>query len=154
MKIRNGFVSNSSSSSFVIVGTTLDRTEENFKILCEKYCPEDTNFEDFEEKKCCDRIIKSKEKFCPTCGKSVDEIETTINWSDVFNEYSYDFDGLDVHQGEYDDDIVIGKSMRLDLEGDEVEINDFIKQLQESKEFVEKMNLGGKIKLHVGTSYN
>jgi len=36
MKIRSGFVSNSSSSSFVLIGV---KVEEEYQTLCEKYLP-------------------------------------------------------------------------------------------------------------------
>jgi hypothetical protein len=39
MKVRSGFVSNSSSSSFILLGVKTE--DENYQSMCEKYLPKD-----------------------------------------------------------------------------------------------------------------
>jgi len=152
MKIRNGFVSNSSSSSFVIVGTTFKKTMEN----CEKLCKENLNLtedeiDSFTEKMCCGKKLKNK--FCPECGKKNEEVEKTINWIDIFDEYRYGIVGIDIQEDENDGTLIIGKSLSMDMEGCSVDIDKFIKTLQDAKAEVEKLNIG-EVKFHCGVSYN
>ena len=150
MKIRNGFVSNSSSSSFVIVGTILKKTMEN----CEKLCKEnltlsEDEIEEYTEKMCCGKKLVNK--FCPECGKKNEEVEPMINWINIFHDHNYDFKGIDIH---YEDgELIIGKSLSMDMEGCSKDIDKFIKELQDAKAFVEKLDIG-EVKFHCGVSYN
>jgi len=149
MKIRNGFVSNSSSSSFVIVGVDLEQTSENCKSICENHL-KNVDLENFTEKTCCGKELKSK--FCSECGKKSEDIEGTVNWIRAFNYYKYDLQEIEIHSDE--DGIILGKRLGLDLEYDSVDIDELIKTLKDAKKTVEYLNLSGKKKLHCGTSYN
>jgi PHP family Zn ribbon phosphoesterase len=78
MKLRNGFVSNSSSSSFAIIGFQV--TDELKKKIIDKYNEEAEESEKEEEKfwaceKCGFEPEKGKPKFCEQCGG---EIKTLI----------------------------------------------------------------------------
>jgi len=153
MKIRNGFVSNSSSSSFVIVGTTIDRDDTTtLQKICENHLEITEKMKnDYSEKICCGKQLRSK--FCPVCGKNSDDVEGTLNYNDLFHDNMWSFRGIDVHTDEYSDDIVVGKSLGLDLEGDSVDIDNLIKDLQEVKAKAEELGLKGKVRLHCGVTY-
>jgi len=147
MKIRNGFVSNSSSSSFVIVGAVFEETIENCKNICEKYLGEVRDITPYSEYICCDKIIK--DNFCSKCGKKKDDINPTINWIDLFNDFKYDLIGIDVIND--DGEIIIGKRLGIDLEGDCVPVDKLIKELTETKNMVEELGL--KAEFHCGITY-
>jgi hypothetical protein len=66
----------------------------------------------------------------------------------------WDFSGLDVHTDEYSDNIIVGKSLGLDLEGDSVDVDELVEDLKEVKKQAEELGLKGKIRLHCGVTYN
>ena len=149
MKIRNGFVSNSSSSSFAIVGTRFKKTIENCEKICKEHLSEEYDIADYTEKMCCNKELVNK--FCPDCGKKNEDIEETINWIDLFNDFQYDLD-VDVNDNGYGD-IIIGKSLSIDLEGSRQDVDKLIKELQDAKVIVEKLDLG-KVEFHCGITNN
>jgi len=148
MKIRNGFVSNSSSSSFIIVGVVLEETQENCKSLCDKYLS-NKDVSPFTEKFCCGKKMKSQ--FCPSCGKNKDDIEETINYVDIFREYRWDIDGIDVQVDE--GTVIVGSYLDLDLKGDSKDIDKFIKEIDNSKKKIKDLGIKGKVKIHCGVTF-
>jgi hypothetical protein len=107
MKIRTGFVSNSSSSSFCLYGIAITNIQALFNKLI---TPETTKIEgcihDFDREKC---------KFCPECGKSawfIEEYEGDIfeDLSDYF-EKNYNLDCENGNQYYFEDQIFIGKNV-------------------------------------------
>lgn len=64
MKVRNGFVSNSSSSSFVIYGVCLDDGSDVYKRMIEKYGSDDIDFVQFGEI----QFVCGEEFFIDGCG--------------------------------------------------------------------------------------
>lgn len=67
MKIRNGFVSNSSSSSFILIGVNISRKDISIKDLCERFLDKDTIA-----------------KYTNTYGE--------VYWDDIFYSKYFDFD--------------------------------------------------------------
>ena len=153
MKIRQGFVSNSSSSSFVIVGTKIKKTMESCEKLCKKYLTlTDEQISFFTEKTCCGKEVTTK--FCPECGKKSEDIVAVTNWIDVFDEYRYEIEGIDIHDDGYGcDDVVVGKYLSIDLEGCSRDVDKLIEEMQDTKTFVEKMNIG-RVEFYCGITYN
>ena len=66
MKIRNGFVSNSSSSSFTCFGMPLNDSD---KVDIFKKIVKYVNKGEKKEKNCNHNFNREKSKFCPSCGK-------------------------------------------------------------------------------------
>jgi hypothetical protein len=104
MKIRTGFVSNSSSSSFVLYGIKL-KSEENIESLCRKFLTEE------QIKEC--------------------EYEGEVDWYDCFYENNVETKlKLDVISCGYSGDLWIGKTIitgDYDLENGEIDITELKK---------------------------
>ena len=100
MKIRQGFVSNSSSSSFVVAGFYLPSTMTRVNML-EKLYSED---EDFPQKKLPESVRgceheETDTQFCPTCGKPM-WVKTDYD-REYENKVTGYFDALDDDGIEY-----------------------------------------------------
>jgi len=81
MKIRNGFVSNSSSSSFCVFGVNIGDDEKVKKFLKNVV---KIDIEDQKEQGCEHDFNRDKNKFCPECGN------TAWEESDYFDAYEYE----------------------------------------------------------------
>ena len=88
MKTRNGFVSNSSSSSFLIMG--LEVKNEQIKKLNIDQLKELLGSDSYNhvvghytQKICCGKELKTD--FCPLCGKSKNDVVASLDMSSVLN---------------------------------------------------------------------
>lgn len=132
MKIRNGFVSNSSSSSFVLVGVKLDGSLSKEE-LAKKYLTEEA--------------IKEY------MGDDADKFEGDDKedwWRDLWYECAWngDFINKDINYIQSEDDQWIGKVL-----ADNDELDDGEYSISDLNEIVEKMDLEGDCKIYFGTRY-
>ncbi len=124
MKIRNGFVSNSSSSSFILFGFTVIGENKNYKEICEKYLSEDT--------------LKRK--------------ENDDSWEDFWWDYSEEIKGgltsiyCESIEGHY-----IGKTYAQWNDYLEEEGSITVEELKKLEEKINKLFPGEKCELHFGT---
>lgn len=131
MKIRNGFVSNSSSSSFILVGIRLDKnvsTEE----LSRKYITE-----------------SAINKYMGDDADKYVGVDSGGWWNDLWNECAYNGDfinqGVDFISDDYNN--FIGRI----LVDDDAELPDGEFTLSELIKISEKYNFGKDCKLYFGT---
>ena len=93
MKIKKGFISNSSTTSFIIVG--IQPSEKELKRITEK---------DFE---------KFKKEYLEDCVEGPDPVDDSDIWDDFLCEYEGP-KGLELHKCEGSDDILIGEITAVD----------------------------------------
>jgi len=90
MKIRNGFVSNSSSTSFCVFGVYIKDPDA----LCNKLMGE---VKETKTAGCSHNIDRDKVKFCPDCGAKAWNIQTTKRYPEEELE-SYFYTNKDTHK--------------------------------------------------------
>jgi len=149
MKIRNGFVSNSSSSSFIIVGCKLD--PKYYKTIVEKYVDPEY-IEDTGEIYCCEQKLETL--FCPHCGKRRGELQSIINYEYLMsNEVCDNVEGFITSK--LDELPMIG--IELEDTGDEI-INVSFTSIETAKEKIERImaefEIEERIEVIGGTYYN
>ena len=150
MKIRNGFVSNSSTSSFMIYGLKLGKDMIQALIKKNIKDAEFTYTEEIEKRKAgCKCYHNPMSNFCTKCGKKV--IITTIE-----NECSIDLD-------DFSDDLkkVIGISVQssyfnkeIGYIGKIIQGNSELEDLIKTKEMLAKMFPDNKCQFHTEISNN
>lgn len=145
MKIRTGFVSNSSSSSFVIIGFELE-SDKMIEIAEKLY----SGHKMFPKKPILEKIrgCEHKEveaKFCPECGKPM-----WITNEEDFEEYEYEVEDfindcdsddefkIEINQeiiGE--DSILVGVEIKSSLDGVTISFNNIDKRIEKLSEIID-----------------
>jgi len=130
MKVRNGYVSNSSSSSFILFGFTI-KEKKDYKELCKKYLDNDV-------------IIRIE--------ASIDDINDMDSWKDAWWDYSDEIKGgfgsiyCDSNEERY-----VGKVIAYDDELFEENNSITFDELKEYEEKINKLFPGEKCNLHYGS---
>ena len=126
MKIRSGFVSNSSSSSFVLFGVELNG-KDTYESLCRKFLPEDK------------------------LNEAIKEYGDDIDWNDMW--YSEDVENyieLDTIHCGYSGEIWVGKT--ISSGGDEMENGSIsFEELKEYEKQIKEILPDAVCELHYGT---
>lgn len=156
MKIRNGFVSNSSSSSFTCFGMPLNDSDkvDIFKKII-KYA----NKGEKKEKNCNHKFNREKSKFCPSCGKASWNI---INLDEEFCISDYESNkalkkmGLEIIEGWLDNGEEGVEFLGVDLEDNPMGGQEKLEMINKvngalSELFPENKN---DIDFYSGTQYN
>lgn len=111
MKIRSGFVSNSSSSSFILIGEHFEGKNTEAKLILEKFAP------------------ATYKKIVDKCASNPEDLEDEL--CDALYNLDSKRDGVDVIQCGYSGDMWVGKllgeassdggeDMDIDIEGDKL----------------------------------
>jgi len=161
MKIRSGFVSNSSSSSFVMIAFEIKKSNELFEWLCKdvmkltkEEISEFTDNVEYKTLECCGSIPQGN--FCAACGKQAIKEEVPISWEDICEEHIWEcnekmgFDvRIDTEDGSPNDNVILlGKTLAEGMEEEgEIKIEDFeeimndIKKLRNNNKILEGCKL-------------
>jgi hypothetical protein len=100
MKVRHGFVSNSSTSSFICIGFMVPEKAIDIYVFAKKYHPKSYGLKEYEaligkpdKERGCEHP-ESTAKFCPECGKAMwVESEAVEEREELLREMSYDMEG-------------------------------------------------------------
>ena len=92
MKTRNGFVSNSSSASFVLIGFEVDSLRFSREDILQRICPGKIPPKPETEKKRGCTHLEIEALFCPECGKSmwIEDVEAIDKWEYRIEDLYYD----------------------------------------------------------------
>ena len=137
MKARQGFVSNSSSSSFCILGCVV--TEKIHKIAKAKY-------EEVAEKQvstiwCCSKCEFISEdpdkrpKFCEDCGSLMGEKTVQVPVGAANDRSMFKKIGLDLYSDAYGEDEVVGINVRYKSSDQIAKINEILVDTLEQNDF-------------------
>lgn len=86
MKKRAGFVSNSSSSSFVFFGFEIDYRKIDIDFLNKYANITQEDIENYGYYECCGRTLNDDVNFCPKCGKPKTEMALSVDMTEVFDD--------------------------------------------------------------------
>ena len=112
MKIRNGFVSNSSSSSFLMVGLKVDMPDNMPDFLAKLLGITEEELEN-----------QAKEYFNESIDCELSEDSFTDYCIDSLFELSYEDDGFDIFVPEYRDYLIVGREIASTYNTEVVAIN-------------------------------
>ena len=174
MKTRNGFVSNSSTSSFVLIGFDIDRKKFDRLTLLSKLYPHNKEVKKLSEKiakgfrkeRCCKHPV-ARNPCCASCGKPMwkkidlrEELDEEIDglWCDLTYELDSDIGDIIIEdEGCPEDKILIGvKPVTISSEdtgideGTEIDFGEISEKLDKVKKILGLKN-ETKIKIFGGT---
>ena len=149
MKIRNGFVSNSSSSSFCVFGVNIGDEGKVKKFLKNVV---QINVEDQREQGCEHDFNRDKNKFCPECGNTAWEEDEYFDVSEYEDEIKKKI-GLDLIPDCYEGDnaFYLGVDVEM-LSGGKGSAEDKIKKLSDAIEIIRNFFPKAKPDFHYGSS--
>jgi len=144
MKKRNGFVSNSSSSSFCIMGVEMD-SEELFPIYCKATGVDGSDNVmagcdcDIDR----DQLKSEGSKFCPKCGKDIFIIE------EKYEDLETMCDALGIEMAYGDRTTYVGCNL-----DDNWSVESLVESLQDTEKKLKELFGDVDISVHSGVTYN